>query len=68
MGGVEVTNGLKNYWWHIRDMTRDIYITLNLDGEILHEGDKRWPGCYLDITIDLEVQEVCTFEYMVFIA
>ena len=43
-------------------------ISLDLDGKILHKGGKRWPGCYFDITIDLEVQEMGAFEYMVFIA
>ena len=42
-------------------------ISLDFDGEIEHKGDKGRPGCYLDITIDLEVQEVSAFEYMVFI-
>ena len=42
-------------------------ISLGLDGEIEHEGDKGRPGCYLDITVDLEVHEVRAFEYMVFI-
>ena len=43
-------------------------IALDIDGEILHEGNKRWPGCYLDTTVNLEVQEVSAFEYMVFIS
>ena len=42
-------------------------ITLGLDGEVLHEGNKGWPGCYLDTAIDLEVQEVGAVEYMIFI-
>ena len=42
-------------------------ISLDLDGEVEHKGDKGRPGCYLDITVDLEVQEVGAFEYMVFI-
>ena len=43
-------------------------ISLDLDWEVEHEGGKRRPGCYLDITVDLEVQEVSAFEYMIFIA
>ena len=39
-------------------------ISLDLDGEVEHKGDKGRPGCYLDITVDLEVQEVSAFEYM----
>ena len=31
---------------------------LGIDGEILHEGNKCWPGCYVDTAIYLEVQEV----------
>ena len=42
-------------------------VSLGLDGKIEHKGDKGQPGCYLDITVDLEVQEVSAFEYMVFI-
>ena len=35
--------------------------------EILHEGNKGQPGCYMDTTIDLEVKEVRALKYMVFI-
>ena len=42
-------------------------VSLDLDGEIEHEGDEGRPGCYLDIAVDLEVQEVGAFEYMVLI-
>ena len=30
-------------------------VSLGLDGEIEHEGDKGRPGCYLDITVDVTV-------------
>ena len=42
-------------------------VSLGLNGEVQHKGDKGRPGCYLDITVDLEVQEVGTFEYVVLI-
>ena len=35
--------------------------------EVLHEGDKGRPGCYVDTTVDLEVEEVRALEYVVFI-
>ena len=42
-------------------------VSLGLDGEVEHKGDKGRPGCYLDIAVDLEVQEVGAFEYMVLV-
>ena len=35
--------------------------------EFLHEGGESRPGCYVDTTVHLEVEEVGALEYMVFI-
>ena len=43
------------------------HVPLDVVREILHEGNKDWPGCYMDTTIDLEVKEVGALKYMVFI-
>ena len=69
MGGgvVEVTNVLGDllvaYTGHYQGD-----ISLDIDGEVLHEGNKWWPGCYVDAAINLEVQEVGALEHMVFVS
>ena len=35
--------------------------------EFLHEGGKCRPGCYVDTTVDLEVEKVGALKYMVFV-
>ena len=42
-------------------------VTLDIVGEVLHEGDKVRTGCYVHPTVDLEVEEVRALECMVFI-
>ena len=42
-------------------------ITLDIVREVLHEGDKARPGCYMYTAVHLEVKEVRALKYMVFI-
>ena len=42
-------------------------VTLDIVGEVLHEGDKVRPGCYVYATVDLDVGEVRALECMVFV-
>ena len=43
-------------------------VTLDIVGEVLHEGDKVRPGCYVYATVYLEVKEVGALECMVFVS
>ena len=43
-------------------------VTLYIVGEVLHEGDKVRPGCYVYATVHLEVEEMGALECMVLIS
>ena len=55
----------------MREIIGVVYGTLlgrRIGGEILHQGKKCWPGCYMDAAVYLEVQEVDAFEHMIFVS
>ena len=53
------------YWCRRRVITRET--TLDIVKEVLHEGNKARPGCYVYSAVHLEVKEVKALKYMVFI-
>ena len=53
-----------DYWCRSWVITREMDVV----GEVLHEGDKVRPGCYVYATVYLEVEEVGPLECMVLVA